>query len=147
MGDSDAAMEDLDRVLLLESDNSVARYGRGRIEMEAGEYEEAIADLTEVMQDEDEEYSWVYFEEDSPYIDRALAYQALGRTEEALDDLNTVIAEEEYWHLPHYYRGLIYKDLGQTEAAIADFRMAWENAPDEEWRQRAEDELAALQEE
>ena len=147
MGDSDAAMEDLDRVLLLESDNSVARYGRGRIEMEAGEYEEAIADLTEVIKDEDEEYSWVYFEEDSPYIDRALAYQALGRTEEALDDLNTVIAEEEDWYLPHYYRGLIYKDLGQTEAAIADFRMAWENAPDEEWRQRAENELAALQEE
>jgi len=49
------------------------------------------------------------------------------------------------WHLPYYYRGLIYKELGQTEAASADFRTLWENAPDEEWQRKAEEELEALQ--
>jgi serine/threonine protein kinase/Tfp pilus assembly protein PilF len=145
MGDLDAALEDFDRVLLLESEHSGAYYGRGRLHIAAGRYEEAIADLTEVMKDEEREYEWPYFQEDSPYIDRALAYQALGRTEEALADLGRLIEEDPYWHLPYYHRGLIYKELGQTEAASADFRALWENAPDEEWQLKAEEELEALQ--
>jgi regulator of sirC expression with transglutaminase-like and TPR domain len=48
-------------------------------------------------------------------------------------------------YLPRYHRGLIYKELGQTEAAIADFKMVWENAPDEEWQSKAEEELRVLQ--
>jgi len=145
MGDLDAALEDFDRVLLLKPENSGAHYGRGRVHFVAGRYEEAIADLTEVMKDEEQEYEWPYFPEDSPYIDRALAYQALGRIEEALADLDTLIEEDPYWHLPYYHRGLIYKELGQTEAARADFRTLWENAPDEEWQRKAEEELEALQ--
>jgi tetratricopeptide (TPR) repeat protein len=145
MGDLDAALEDFDKVLLLEPEHSGAYYGRGRLHVAAGRYEEAIADFTEVMKDKEQEYEWPYFEEDNPYIDRALAYRALGRTEEALVDLDRLIEEDPYWYLPYYHRGLIYKELGQTEAAKADFRMLWENAPDEEWQRKAEEELEALQ--
>jgi tetratricopeptide (TPR) repeat protein len=145
MGELDAALEDFNKVLLLEPEHSGAHYGRGRVHIAAGRYEEAIADFTEVMKDEEQEYEWPYFEEDNPYIDRALAYRALGRTEEALVDLDRLIEEDPYWYLPYYHRGLIYKELGQTEAAKADFRMLWENAPDEEWQRKAEEELEALQ--
>jgi len=145
MGDLNAALEDLNKVLLLEPERSGAYYGRGRVHFVAGRYEEAIADFTEVMKDEEQEYEWPYFQEDSPYLDRALTYQALGRAEEALADLDTLIEEEPYWHLPYYHRGLIYKELGQTEAASADFRALWENAPDQEWQRKAEEELKALQ--
>jgi tetratricopeptide (TPR) repeat protein len=145
IGDLDAALEDLNKVLLLEPENSGAYYGRGRIHAAAGRYEEAIADFTEVMEDEEREYEWPYFQEDSPYIDRALAYQALGRPEEALTDLDVLIEEDPSWYLPYYHRGLIYKELGQNEAASADFRALWENAPDEDWQRRAEEELEALQ--
>ena len=90
-------------------------------------------------------YEWPYFLEDSPYLDRALVFQALGQPEEALDDLDLLIEEVPYWHLPYYHRGLIYKELGWIEDAIADFQMLWENAPDETWRRTAEEELKALQ--
>jgi len=145
MGDPDAALEDLNKILLLEPEHSGAHYGRGRVYVAAGRYEEAIADFTEVMKDKEQEYEWPYFQEDSPYIDRALAYQALGRTEEALTDLDRLIKEDPYWYLPYYHRGLLYKELGQTEAARADFKALWENAPDEEWQRKAEEELKALQ--
>ena len=145
MGDLDAALEDLNKVLLLKPEHSGAYYGRGRLHVAAGHYEEAIADFTEVMKDEEREYEWPYFPEDNPYIDRALAYQALGQTEEALADLDMLIEEDPYWHIPYYHRGLIYKELGQTEAASADFRALWENAPDQEWQRKAEEELEALQ--
>jgi tetratricopeptide (TPR) repeat protein len=143
--DLDAALEDLDRILLLEPGHSGAHYGRGRIHAALGYYEEAIADFTEAMEDQDREYEWPYFPQDSPYLDRALAFQALGRSEEALADLDLLIEEEPDWHLPYYHRGLIHKELGQMEAAIADFQMLWENAPDEEWQRTAEEELKALQ--
>jgi tetratricopeptide (TPR) repeat protein len=145
MGDLDAALQDLDKVLLLQPAHSGAHYGRGRVHAAAGHYEEAIADLTEVMKDEDQDYRWLYFENDSPYIDRALAYYALGRSEEALNDLSTLIEAYPDEYLPYYHRGLIYKEMGQTEAAIADFTRMWENAPDEEWQGKAEEELEALQ--
>lgn len=98
-----------------------------------------------MTKDKDEDYSWPYFEDDSPYLDRALAHHALGRNEEALSDLDALIEEYPYEYLPYYHRGLIYKELGQTEAAIADFKMLWENAPDEEWQGKAEEELRTLQ--
>ncbi|UCC65368.1 MAG: tetratricopeptide repeat protein [Anaerolineae bacterium] len=145
IGDQDAALEDFERVLLLEPAHSGAHYGRGRVHFAAGRFQEAIADFTEVMKDEDEDYSWLHFEEDSPYLDRALAYHALGRTEEALGDLDALIEAYPDEHLPYYQRGLIYKELGQVDAAIADFKMVWENAPDEEWRSKATEELKALQ--
>jgi len=145
MGDLDAALQDFDRVLLLEPEHSGAHYGRGRVHTAAGRYEEAISDFTEVMKDKDEDYRWPYFEDDSPYLDRALAYHALGRDEDALSDLDTLIKEYPDEYLPRYRRGLIYKELGQTEAAIADFKMVWENAPDEEWQSKAEEELRILQ--
>ena len=62
-----------------------------------------------------------------------------------LADLDMLIEADPFWHLPYYHRGLIYKELGQTEAASADFRALWENAPDEEWQRKAEEELEALQ--
>ena len=145
MGELDAALQDFDKVLLLQPEHSGAHYGRGRVHVAASRYEEAIADFTEVMKDKDEDYSWLYFEDDSPYLDRALAYHALGRNEEALSDLDALIEEYPYEYLPYYHRGLIYKELGQTEAAVEDFKMMWENAPDEEWQGKAEEELRALQ--
>jgi tetratricopeptide (TPR) repeat protein len=145
LGDLDAALADLDKFLLLEPDNSGAHYGRGQVYDAAGRYEEAIAEFTEVMKDTDKEYEWPYFQESNPYIDRARVYQKLGRTEEALADLNTLIEEDSSWYLPYYQRGLLYKELGQIEAAIADFQTLWENAPDEEWQRKAEEELKALQ--
>jgi len=145
MGELDAALQDFDKVLLLEPEHSGAHYGRGRVHVAAGRYEEAIADFTEVMKDKDEDYSWLYFEDDNPYVDRALAYHALGRDKEALSDLGTLIEAYPDEYLPYYHRGLIYKELGQTEAAMADFKMLWENAPDEEWQGKAEKELQALQ--
>jgi serine/threonine-protein kinase len=145
MGDLDAALQDFDKVLLLEPEHSGAHYGRGRVHGAAGRYEEAIVEFTEVMKDVDEEYAWFYFEDDSPYVDRALAYHALGQIDEALRDLDTLIQEYPYEYLPYYHRGLIYKELDQIDAAIADFKMLWENAPDEVWRGKAEEELKALQ--
>jgi len=145
MGEMDAAQQDFDKILMLEPGHSGARYGRGRVHVAAGRYEQAIADFTEVLKDRDEDYRWPYFEDDSPYIDRALAYHALGRNQEALSDLNALIEDSPEEHLPYYHRGLIYKELGQTEAAIDDFKMTWQNAPDPEWQDKAEAELAALQ--
>jgi len=145
MGEIDAAQQDFDKILLLEPGHSGAHYGRGRVHAAAGRYEQAIADFTEVLKDRDEDYRWPYFENDSPYIDRALAYHALGRSQEALSDLSALIEDYPDEHLPYYHRGLIYKELGQAEAAIDDFKMMWQNAPDQEWQNKAEAELAALQ--
>jgi serine/threonine protein kinase/tetratricopeptide (TPR) repeat protein len=145
MGDLGAALQDFDKVLLLEPERSGAHYGRGRIYAAAGRYEEAVVEFTEVMKDVDEDYAWLYFEDDSPYVDRALAYYALGQTEEALHDLDALIQEYPDGYLPYYHRGLMYKELDRIDAAVADFKVMWENAPDEDWRRRAEEELKALQ--
>ena len=129
---------------MLDPNHSGAHYGRGRAHFALERYEEAIADFTEVMKDKDEDYTWLFFEDDNPFVDRALAYHALGRVEEALSDLDALVKMYPDEHLPRYHRGLIYKELGETEAAIADFTVMWENAPDDEWRGKAEEELRAL---
>ncbi len=143
LGDWAAAQEDLERVLLLEPGDGPAHYALGRLYVQTDRFEQAVVEFTAALEAED--YLWFYAGEDeNATLERARAYMEWGRPEEALRDLDDMLAEQPDWYLPRFYRGQVYRQLGQIERAAEDFRLAWENAPDDEWRHRAEQELQGL---
>ncbi|MBN1953875.1 MAG: tetratricopeptide repeat protein [Anaerolineae bacterium] len=140
-----SALADFDQVLLLDQDFGGAYYGRGLLHAQARQYDEALDDFTAALEYDYWDYEHLYFTGTHPYIERALVYQALGQPQQALDDLDTLVAADDGWYLPYYYRGLLYKELGRTEDAILDFQTLWELAPDAEWQDVAVEELERLQ--
>jgi serine/threonine-protein kinase len=144
--DLDEALEDFERVLRVEPDHVAAHYGRGKVLAEVGDYEAAINEFTTVLRYERHTYEWPFFIEDHPLIDRAGAYYEMDRLDEAMADLSMLIEQEPYLYLPYYYRGQLFEEVEEYEAARADYQKLWENAPDDEWRELAEDLLDGLQE-
>jgi len=146
LGDLEEAQEDFTRVLRIEREHNGARYGLGRVYAAAGRYEEAIGEFSRVAEDMDRSYEWPYFWDDHPLIDRALAHQALDNLEAALADLSNLIDQDPYWYRPYYHRGMLHEEMGEIDAARFDFEQLWQLAPDEDWRDIAEDALDGLEE-
>jgi tetratricopeptide (TPR) repeat protein/tRNA A-37 threonylcarbamoyl transferase component Bud32 len=144
LGDLEGALEDYDRVILLDPQHAGAYMGRGRVYVELERYDEALEDFTAAVEGDFAAYQWPHFAEDDPRIDRASLYLALGMEAEAEADLDAAVDEWEGWHVAHYHRGLFYRDVGRAAEALEDFRVAWENAPDREWRDAIEDAMEGL---
>ena len=99
LGDFDAAMKDFDAALGVHTATDLERYearvGKGNVLFETGEYDKCVAELTsaididypfeDIIHKQDYAYYCYYFEKDA-YVLRGKAYEALGRTEEAMAD-------------------------------------------------------------
>ncbi len=138
------ARADLEKVLAVQPEHSGAHYGLGLLAAQAGRYQEAVDQFTLAIADPDALYAWPFFPHDSPYLDRAMAYVQMNDTQAAMNDLNLLVEQRGDWYLPYYRRGQLNKQLGQMEAAAADFNMALDLAPVQEWKTAIQKELDAL---
>jgi tetratricopeptide (TPR) repeat protein len=145
-GRYDAALDDFDLVLLMGWEGQGgAHYGRGRALAALGQYADAIAAYDAAAMHNWEDYLSPYLGDTHLLLDRAIAYRESGRFEEALADLNALIAEGDDWFRVYYERAATYRAMGETERARADLQQAWDDAEDDEWRARIEEEIRALQ--
>jgi len=131
-------------MLLVEPEHAGVHYVRGRLHAADGEYQQAIDLFTWLIESGDESHYWPFFWEDHAYIDRSLAYQAIGQMNLALDDLNALVDLYPGWYVAHYHRGRLHAVLGMVDQAQDDFSIALENAPDDVWVDLIEEELDAL---
>lgn len=63
------------------------------------------------------------------HTERALALQALGRTDEALADLDAAVALDARDMQTHYQRGVIRTYAGRIKDAVTDFNLILDRAP------------------
>jgi tetratricopeptide (TPR) repeat protein len=145
MGEADAAAAVLEQVLSENPWHNGANYVMGLLAMEEDSYEQAVTYFEAVLGGEEGGYQWPYYDQASAEVDLAVAHHALGRTDQALEQLAVLLDEDPSWWLPLYRRGLIYRDLGRMDEAEADLRAALEDVP-ANWQQEVQDALSALNE-
>ncbi len=116
MGNRDAdAIADCDRVIALEEDNYLAWFLRAKAKRTTGDWEGAVADVTQAMTIKDD------FTDG--YLLRAQLYLSMKKGQEALEDVNHVIAlVEEREETAHLLRGQIYEQLGDEEASAKEYQ-------------------------
>jgi len=103
--------------------NTVAYRGRGLARHNLGHLEEAISDYTHAMENE----LWLI----EPSYFRGLAYEALGRYQDARQDYDRVIdlsredsEGDNYIASTYFRRGVVHQKLNMQAEAFADFRQA-----------------------
>lgn len=135
------AIESLDQAILMGGiTEGAAHHGQGWVYHAMERYEDAIEAYDRAADFSWEDYAWPFFEESPIPLDRARAYRELGRFEEALGDLDALIAAQEWWFRPYVERALTYRAMGQERQARQDLLAALELADSEEWV----DEIARL---
>ena len=91
-------------------------YNRGLNHSRLGQYDEAIADLTQAI---------ALDPTDVPqYSIRASAYEAIGELEAAIKDYERIIELDPNFADAHYRLGLAYRELSDETAAQASFEEA-----------------------
>src|SRR5690554_3828363 len=116
MGKRDAdAMADCDRVIALGEDTYLAWFLRAQANRATGGWEGVVADVTQAMTIKDD------FTDG--YLLRAQLYLSMKKGQEALEDVNHVIAlVEEREETAHLLRGQIYEQLGDEEASAKEYQ-------------------------
>lgn len=102
---------------------SVLVHNRGKVYLAMGRLEEALADLSKVIE-LDPNYADYYF-------DRADVRRRLGDLAGAVADCDTAISLSPPFYELHYNRGDIKAEAGDVEGALADFGYVVELEPDQ----------------
>ncbi|WP_085899573.1 tetratricopeptide repeat protein [Kiloniella majae] len=89
---------------------------RALAQIEDGQYEAAVADLTQAISYDPKRVS--------NYLERASAYSDLDNYDLALEDYNSVIFRDPRNADAYYYRAGIFSDRDQLDMAILDYRAA-----------------------
>jgi len=146
----DEAADDFARALQLAGpDNVGARYGRGAAALAADDPDEALPDLQYAAERADELADlWpiLYAGHPQVFVDLARAYAAVDSPDEAIAALDTAIAADDEWFLPHLLRARLLRERGDIPAARADLRRALELAATDDERAEVDAGLAALDE-
>jgi len=163
----DKSLEHLDRALKIKPSFNEARNNRGRVLIELGRYDEAIADLKAVLADltyPDPVKGWVnlglaYFQKgdfstardkfaQAIQIDRnnclAMSYYGrslfeLGKFTDSAQALDNavVVCKPVKFDEPHYFSGLSYYKLGKTTSAIARMEEVMQLFPNGQYSKKA----------
>ncbi|MDX1776419.1 MAG: tetratricopeptide repeat protein, partial [Desulfobulbales bacterium] len=89
---------------------------RGAAHMALGNYKEALADFSRVLQEDNDNERAHYF--------RGIALFALADYEKAIADLTFSLARNNNRGIAHLARGMAYAELGEDEFAALDFNSA-----------------------
>ena len=117
----EAAISSFNRALSLKAGEDIphsVHTALGEIYLEAGKYEEAIAELTEVLT--------LRPEEAICYLQRSLAYAEQQRPTEAIADCNRALMFLPNSATPYFFRGSAWRSSGEFSRAVADFSKALE---------------------
>ena len=150
-GDSETALETAQRTIDL-SDALEGHYLRGLLLLEAGQPQEALAELEQVgaVTDTDVLYQigFPFLITDfghEIYYDLARAYHALGDSETALNYIEQTLQRDDYWPQPYLERGMILFEQGDLAGARESYLQALDTADDDdEMRAHIEELLAGL---
>lgn len=115
MGDTESAIEDLTQVIRMKPDEPCYYHERAHFLIDAHRYEEAVADLTEVLRLCDVWHSDYY--RSTAHFARAYSYLQLGSANEAFADCRYV-KEDFRWWIDHA--------LWTKAALLAEIRAMWE---------------------
>ena len=106
------------------ADYAVIYLDKGNRHLVQGQFDEAIAAYTKVIQLDPESVT--------AYSNRGEAYYAIGEYDKAIADYTKAIEmDSEFW-LAYYHRGLAYESKGEYEKAASDYEKVIETAADSE---------------
>jgi tetratricopeptide (TPR) repeat protein len=135
IGRGEDALADLDRAIELDPDNTLIRtamalpVGREDAHQQMGRREDAaLADLDRAIELGPDTPTQL---EIMSRIQRAQAYQSMGRHEDALADLDRAIELDPDNLMARTARGTVYEHVGRHEDALADLDRAIELDPDD----------------
>jgi tetratricopeptide (TPR) repeat protein len=111
---SNQAIEDFTQALLLNSNNSIAYYERGRLYMLKYEIDQASADYTQAIRFDPNNASYYYFR-------GSLYYFYFEDDARSIADFTQAIRLDQNYVLAYFWRGTIYKIKGDYERGISDF--------------------------
>lgn len=112
-----AALEDLSKAILINSDYGYAYWCRGNIYLEHSLFDTAIVEYTEAVRLASDDIP-------DPYFRRAQAYSAKGWHDQALRDFNQAIARDSSRGDFFWLRGEVWESMGDYEKAQVDFENA-----------------------
>ncbi|MCI0478018.1 MAG: tetratricopeptide repeat protein, partial [Anaerolineales bacterium] len=116
LGELDAQIADLGKVVALEPKNVTAYKTRAAALLAQQKFDLALADYAQLLQLEPKTLTH--------YADRARVYQAAGRLDQAIADYSTIIALDAKNADAFYRRGWVYGSQNQRAKALDDFTSA-----------------------
>lgn len=105
------------------SQHYIAHYNRGWSHYNAGNYDEALADLDAAV-----EHNSGYAD---TYYSRSVIHHRLGNSDRARDDLNRYLELKGKSWTAYYLRAQMYRRLDDTDRALADLKQAAALKPSE----------------
>jgi len=127
-GELEQAVDDYSTALKLDSNEILARMGRGQVYAECGEYGRAIDDL-DFVQENLAQYatadpSWKAQVQAFSFNGRALAHAGLGDFERAMTEFDQSISlwPDNAW--VYFNRATVYEKKGYLEKAVADYMLS-----------------------
>jgi tetratricopeptide (TPR) repeat protein len=116
IGQCDKAIEDFDRVILLDPGNGKIYYNRGVAYLCTGSFDKAIASFSKALE--------INPNDADTYVNRGVAYDHVGLQEKAIEDFDTGIRLDRNHAVAYQNRGNVYAAMGKKALALRDFRMA-----------------------
>ncbi len=112
IGCTQSALDEYDKAIRLEPNNSAGYFNRGIMYFNLGQYQRAIQDYSQAIR----------LDPNKPgaYNNRANAYSSLGQYAESLKDLDEAIRIDPNLGIGYYNRGWTYVALGQYQEAGRD---------------------------
>ncbi len=127
-GELEQAVDDYSTALKLDSNEILARMGRGQVYAECGEYGRAIDDL-DFVQENLAQYvtadpSWKAQVQAFSFNGRALAHAGLGDFERAMAEFDQSISLWSDNARVYFNRATVYEKKGYLEKAVADYTLS-----------------------
>ena len=119
-GNFSAALDDLNQVLLLQTDNPDILSSRARVQRLLGNYAASMQDLNRVLK--------INPNHSAALFNLALLLYGQGKFDEALQNLNKNIALNPAITILYFNRALVLLEINQTQAAIDDFTVFIDNS-------------------
>ena len=128
-GDYDGALSFLNTCIKFDSKNANFYLLRGKAYYMKGEYKNAIADLTILINSKG--YMMDFFRRDT-YIARSYAYTALNEYDKSIADCNEALnLVPNFTYEAYLARGIAYEAKGNMQQAISDYKAAVASDPEQ----------------